>query len=184
KGLLGWGLLIGLFVILALCIKVFFLPRLYEQLMTVSTAETFKKRKRKNGQTTQQLLRSYNWQLIKEPNIAMQVLSSTAVIPIIMLFSFGSVINQLASEGLPNRLVGVVFVVGMFIAYMSCNQTSFVANLISLDRENYDFIRTLPFSRKAYLKEKFRIGFLIQVIITVGTIVVASIFLKLRSEEQ
>lgn len=179
KGLLGWGLLIGLFVILALCIKVFFLPRLYEQLMTVSTAETFKKRKRKNGQTTQQLLRSYNWQLIKEPNVAMQVLSSTAVIPIIMLFSFGSVINQLASEGLPNRLVGVVFVVGMFIAYMSCNQTSFVANLISLDRENYDFIRTLPFSRKAYLKEKFRIGFLIQVIITVGTIVVASIFLKL-----
>lgn len=179
QGVLGWILLVGLFILLAFCIKTFFLPRLYEQLMTISTTETFKKRKRKIGQTTQQLLRSYNWQLIKEPSIAMQVLSSSLVIPIVMLVSFGGVINQFASDEISNRFVGVVFVAGLFIAYLSCNQNSFVANLISLDRENYDFIRTLPISRKAYLKEKFSIGFLIQVIMTTGTIIVASFFLKL-----
>lgn len=178
-GLVGWLALIGLFALLALSIKVFFLPRLYEQLMTVSTTETFKKRTRKVGQTTQQLLRSYNWQLIKEPNIAMQVLSSSIVLPIIMLMSFGSIISQFAGGGLANRLIGVVFATGIFMAYMSCNQTSFVANLISLDRENYDFIRTLPFSKKAYLKEKFLIGFFIQAIITGGMVLVAAIFLKL-----
>lgn len=180
SGLLGWGLLIGLFMILAFTIKIFFLPRLYEQLMTVSTLETFKKKKQKIGQTTPQLLRSYNWQLIKEPGVAMQIFSSSVIIPIVMLISFGSVLNQIAGGGmLPNRLVGVVFVSGVFLAYLSCNQASFVANLISLDRENYDFICTLPLSKKAYLKEKFLIGFLIQVIISGGTILAASLFLKL-----
>lgn len=180
SGLLGWGLLIGLFMILAFTIKIFFLPRLYEQLMTVSTLETFKKKKQKIGQTTPQLLRSYNWQLIKEPGVAMQIFSSSVIIPIVMLISFGSVLNQIAGGGmLPNRLVGVLFVSGVFLAYLSCNQASFVANLISLDRENYDFICTLPLSKKAYLKEKFLIGFLIQVIISGGTILAASLFLKL-----
>ena len=180
SGLLGWGLLIGLFMILAFTIKIFFLPRLYEQLMNVSTLETFKKKKQKIGQTTPQLLRSYNWQLIKEPGVAMQIFSSSVIIPIVMLISFGSVLNQIAGSGmLPNRLVGVVFVSGVFLAYLSCNQASFVANFISLDRENYDFICTLPLSKKAYLKEKFLIGFLIQVIISGGTILAASLFLKL-----
>lgn len=179
KGGVGWSLLIGVFVVLALLIKIFFLPRLYEQLMAISTTETFQKRKRKGNQTTKQLLREYNLQLIKEPNIAMQVLTSSVVLPVVMLISSGTALQGLMGPGISNRFMGVVFVVGIFIAYMSCHSTSFVANLISLDRENYDFIQTLPFSKKAYLKQKFLIGFGIQGLIAGIIMLVGGIYVKL-----
>lgn len=178
KGLLGWGILIGVFFLLALAIKVFFLPRLYEQLMEISTTETFQKRKRKTNQTTKQLLRSYNLQLIKEPSIAMQVLTSSVVLPVVMLISSGSALTSFIDGGIPLRFIGVVFVAGIFIAYMSCNTSSFVANLISLDRENYDFIQTLPFSKKEYLKQKFLIGFGIQGLLTSVILLAGGLYLK------
>ncbi|MHC5269513.1 ABC transporter [Enterococcus sp. LJL98] len=179
QGLLGWVLLIGVFSLLAVLLKVFFLPRLYEQLIEISATETFQKRKRKEHQTTKQLLRSYNLQLIKEPNIAMQVLSSSLVLPVVMLVSAGGVMTRLLADSLSLHFIGVVFVVGLFVAYMSCNQTSFVANLISLDRENYDFIQTLPLSKKTYLKQKFLIGFGIQALLTSVILLGAGLYLKI-----
>lgn len=176
---LGWGLLIAIFVLLALLIKIFFLPRLYEQLMAISTTETFQKRKRKTNQTIKQLLREYNLQLIKEPNIAMQVLTSSVVLPVVMLISSGTALKGLMGTGISNHFIGVVFIVGIFVAYMSCHSTSFVANLISLDRENYDFIQTLPLSKKDYLKQKFFIGFVIQGSITGMIMLVGGIYVKL-----
>ena len=80
--------------------------------------------------------------------------------------------------GIPLRFIGVVFVAGIFIAYMSCNTSSFVANLISLDRENYDFIQTLPFSKKEYLKQKFLIGFGIQGLLTSVILLAGGLYLK------
>lgn len=178
QGLLGWGLLLGLFLALALIIKVFFLPRLYEQLTEISTAQAVVKRKRKDGQTLNQLLRSYNFQLIKDPNLAMQVLSSSVVMPVVLLISSGSAVRNLF-DGLPNKLAGVAFAGGLLLTFLSANSTSFVANIISLDRENYDFINTLPISKKDYLKQKFLVGYLIQAGIGIVMAIVGVVMLKL-----
>lgn len=178
QGLLGWGLLLGLFLALALIIKVFFLPRLYEQLTEISTAQAVVKRKRKDDQTLNQLLRSYNFQLIKDPNLAMQVLSSSVVMPVVLLISSGGAVRNLF-DGLPNKLAGVAFAGGLLLTFLSANSTSFVANIISLDRENYDFINTLPISKKDYLKQKFLVGYLIQAGIGIVMAIVGVVMLKL-----
>ncbi len=178
QGLLGWGLLLGLFLALALIIKVFFLPRLYEQLTEISTAQAVVKRKRKDGQTLNQLLRSYNFQLIKDPNLAMQVLSSSVVMPVVLLISSGGAVRNLF-DNLPNKLAGVTFAGGLLLTFLSANSTSFVANIISLDRENYDFINTLPISKKDYLKQKFLVGYLIQAGIGIVMAIVGVVMLKL-----
>lgn len=179
QGLLGWGSLIAVFGLLALIIKIFFLPRLYEQLTEISTAQAIVTRKRKNGRTMNQLLRAYNFQLIKDPNLAMQVLSSSVVMPLVMLISGGGAAGKLMGAQLPDKLVGVTFLAGLFLAFLSCNGTSFVGNIISLDRENYDFISTLPISKKAYLKQKFLIGFGVQAAIVLVMILVAGVMFKL-----
>ena len=158
QGLLGWAILIGVFLILALIIKVFFLPKLYEQLTEISTAQAVVKRKRKDGQSLNQLLRAYNLQLIKDPNLAMQVLSSSVMMPLVMLISSGGAVRSTLTDGLPAKLAGVAFAAGLLLSFLSSNPTSFVANIISLDRENYDFINTLPISKKDYLKQKFLVG--------------------------
>lgn len=177
QGLIGWASLIALFLVLGFCIKQFFLPRLYEQLMVASTIDTFKKRKRKTGQTTKQILRSYNWQLLKDPNTAMQVLSSSIIFPVVMVATLAG--GGLFETKIPNQLAGVTFVAGVLIAYMMCNQTSFVGILISMDRENYDFVMTLPYSKKTYLKEKFRIGFIIQIILSMSVVLMLTLLMKL-----
>lgn len=179
QGLLGWAILIGVFLILALVIKVFFLPKLYEQLTEISTAQAVVKRKRKDGQSLNQLLRAYNLQLIKDPNLAMQVLSSSVMMPLVMLISSGGAVRSTLTDGLPAQLAGVAFAAGLLLSFLSSNPTSFVANIISLDRENYDFINTLPISKKDYLKQKFLVGYLIQAVIAILMAVVGGVMFKL-----
>lgn len=179
QGLLGWAILIGVFLILALVIKVFFLPKLYEQLTEISTAQAVVKRKRKDGQSLNQLLRAYNLQLIKDPNLAMQVLSSSVMMPLVMLISSGGAVRSTLTDGLPAKLAGVAFAAGLLLSFLSSNPTSFVANIISLDRENYDFINTLPISKKDYLKQKFLVVYLIQAVIAILMAVVGGVMFKL-----
>ena len=56
------------------------------------------------------------------------------------------------------------------------NPTSFISNLISLDQENFLFVRSLPLSMKRYLREKFRFGVVLQLSLT-AVIVLAAVLL-------
>lgn len=176
-GLVGWGVLVGVFVLLGFVIKQFFLPRLYEQLTDFSTAKDITRRSAKVNRNFNQQLRSYNFQLLKEPNLMMQVLSSSVLMPVVILVSMGFNLRG-SLDGLSAKYVGVAFVVGIFLAYLMTNQNSFVANLISLDGPNYEFITSLPIAKKAYLKQKFLIGWGIQaalvslMVLAVGLVIV------------
>ena len=176
-GLLGWAVLVGVFALLALGIKKGFLTKLYEQLTEFTTTNQVTRRRSKTNRNLQQQLRSYNFQLLKDPNLLMQVLSSSVLMPVILLVSMG--FNFRGSlDHLPGKYIGVAFVIGIFLSYLMTNQNSFVANLISLDGPNYDFITSLPIEKKAYLKQKFLLGWLIQgalvslMVIAVGLIIV------------
>lgn len=151
-------------VLLAVIINKALLPKLYEQL-TAANQSAVSKRKRKTHQNLRQLLFSYNSQLVRDPNLIMQVISTSLMTPIIFIFAFAFG-GKIALRDLDIRFIGVVFVTGIVLAALTVNQTSFISNLISLDQENFLFIRSLPISLKAYLKEKFRFGCLLQMVIT------------------
>lgn len=176
-GAIGWLVLLGVFVLLTLVIKNGFLPKLYEQLTEITAANQVTRRRSKHNRNLHQQLRSYNLQLLKEPNLLMQVLSSSVLMPVILLISMGFNFRGTLT-GLSGKYVGVAFVVGIFLSYLMTNQNSFVANLISLDGPNYEFITSLPIEKKAYLKQKFLLGWLIQAIlvslmvIAVGLVIV------------
>lgn len=125
-----------------------------------------------------QLLFSYNAQLVKEPNLIMQVLSSSLLTPIILflLFALG---GEIKLTDLDNKLIGVVFLVGIALAFLTVNQTSFISNLISLDQENFLFIRSLPISMNQYLKEKFRFGWILQSFLTGGIALLSGLSFQL-----
>lgn len=82
----------------------------------------------------------------------MQVFSSSLLMPIIFLVSFVFTGVVQLSE-LDERFIGVVFVAGIALAALMVNPTSFISNLISLDQENFLFVRSLPLSMKRYLRE-------------------------------
>jgi len=174
----AWLELIALLLIFGGIMKYFILPHLTEQLTIVNStaADSFKKHKYIRRSNLQQILDSYNRQLLKEPNLLLQILSNSIVIPIIFIFSFGF-------AGVPNNLpakwLGVFFVAGIAFSGMTINQSSLIGNLISLDRTNFEFIKSLPISMSKYLHRKFLLGFVFQMIINVLILVVATVVLKL-----
>lgn len=157
---------------LVLCLAIIFfilrkgiVPKLYQSVNDTPQEGKGKKRKRKENQNLVQLMRSYNIQLIKNPNLVMQMLSSSLIMPIVFFITFMTT-GEFSFEGLSLQFFGVFFVVGIFVAGMTINQTSFVSSIISLDRENFLFIRSLPLSFKSYMRIKFWFACTLQIIIT------------------
>ncbi|MGX7198156.1 ABC transporter [Enterococcus olivae] len=164
KGLLSLLGLLTVTVIMLFLIKLTLLPRLYDQLLDASPGISTEKRTYKKNQNLRQLLLNYNFQLIRDPNLIMQVFSNSVLLPVIFIISF-AISGGYDLSFLTNRFVGLVFFAGVAFSLLSVNQMSFVANIISLDKENFLFIRSLPLSMERYLREKFRFACGIQLII-------------------
>ncbi|OTN89429.1 hypothetical protein A5819_001921 [Enterococcus sp. 7E2_DIV0204] len=178
SGLLSLAGLLGIFLVLMFAVKLLILPKLYEQLTDATTAKGAQRRKYKANQNLGQLLINYNKQLLKEPNLIMQVLSNSLLMPVIFIVTF-AIGGSLNLSHLDFRFIGVVFLGGIALAWMTINQTSFISNLISLDQENFHFVRSLPISMSKYMQKKFLVGLVIQFILTGGIALIGSCLFRL-----
>lgn len=178
KGLLPLAGLLVLTGLLLLALRFFVVPSLYEQFSDEGSHTVATKRKRKSNQSLKKQLASYNYQLLKNPNLIMQVLTSSLIMPIVMV---GTMIttSPVSLSTLGMKFMGVFFVCGIVFACITLNQTSFVSNLISLDRENFSFIQSLPLSLDKYLRQKFWVGCKLQMCISGGVGIIMAIVLKL-----
>lgn len=177
KGLLP---LVGLLVataVLLLALRYFVVPSLYEQFSDEGSRTIATKRKRKTNQSLKTQLGSYNVQLLKNPNLIMQVLTSSLIMPVVMVGTMVTT-NPIDLQTLPMTFMGVFFVAGIVFSSVMLNQTSFVSNLISLDRENFFFIQSLPLSMRKYLRQKFWVGCKIQMGIAGGVGLIIALVLK------
>lgn len=176
RGLATLVVLVGLTGLLLLALRFFVVPSLYEQFSDEGSRTIATKRKRKINQSLKAQLASYNRQLLKNPNLIMQVLTSSLIMPIVMIATFVTA-SPVNFTGLSKNFMGVFFVCGIVIAGIMLNQTSFVSNLISLDRENFSFIQSLPLSLEKYLRQKFWVGCKIQMLIASGVgVAIAFVF--------
>ncbi|MDU5335214.1 ABC transporter [Enterococcus sp.] len=178
KGLITLAGLLVLTGLLLLALRFFVIPSLYEQFSDEGSHTVATKRKRKTNQSLKKLLAGYNRQLLKNPNLIMQVLTSSLIMPIVMVGTMVTT-NPVSLQTLTPKFMGVFFVAGIVFACIMLNQTSFVSNLISLDRENFSFIQSLPLSLEKYLRQKFWVGCKIQMLIAGGVGLVISIVLQL-----
>ncbi|GMA47862.1 permease component of an ABC superfamily transporter [Tetragenococcus muriaticus PMC-11-5] len=176
NGLLSLFGLVGGVALLVILFRQLLLPKLYEQLLVVSAESTSTKRKHKTNQNLRQVLFNYHVQLIRNPSLLMQVVLNSVILPLVFIASFG--FNggiDLSAMGI--QFLGVAFLGGFALAMIMINQTSLIANVISLDKENFLFIQTLPLSLKVYLKEKFRFAYLLQLtLISVVIVIVGVVF--------
>lgn len=166
ESVLTWvGLIVALLVVLTLTWR-FVLLHLVEQLTQVNTVLTANRQRRHPRQhNLNRILRSYQWQLLKEPSLALQLFTNSILLPMILV---GSVLfsgSRANWSQLSLNWVGVWFVAGMAGAIINVNQTSLVGNLISLDKMNFDFVSALPIPLARYLRQKFYLGYWFQVAI-------------------
>jgi len=176
-----WLSLLALLVVFIMLLKYLIWPHLNDQLTLANTVfkSTSNRRKKVRRRGLRQMLRAYNLQLLKEPNLLLQVVSNSIMVPFVFVltFAFGGTSANLGA--LPLKWLGVFFVAGLSLAAFTTNQTTLVGNLISLDRKNFEFVSSLPISMRYYLKQKFLLGYFIQLGINVVMIVILTLILKM-----
>src|SRR5699024_5893325 len=78
---------------------------------------------------------------------------------------------------LGGEMLGVTFVGGILVSLVTTNQSSLPANAISLEKQNFEFIRSLPLEMRTFLKAKFLIILQVQEALGCCVIVIIGVLL-------
>lgn len=130
----------------------------------------------KRSASVKQTLFKYNLGLIQDGTLIMQFLSSKVLMPLVVI---GPTILEGANlADIPLLLWPAFFFGGFIYTFLSLNAISIVGVIISLDRENFLYMKSLPFSMRNYLGFKFLFAFGIELLIPFLFGVLAIIFLQ------
>ena len=181
-GLLAW---IGLTLFLLYLTKKKVLPRFYDIILLNSEEKVIKERRSKEGISTTKkgffrMVLRYNLSLLGQGTGVITVLFTSAFLPYIMMIGLISKIrdSQLVPDIHPPYWLPLFFV-GVFIAVLNNNITSLPSIGLSLERENFDFLKSLPFDFARYVKVKFWIIFAVQSFLPILTLLGLSLYLDL-----
>ena len=181
-GLLAW---IILTVFLLYLTKKKVLPHFYDVILLNSEEKVIKERRSKERISTTKkgffrMVLRYNLSLLGQGTGVITVLFTSAFLPYLMMIGLISNLRdyQIVPDiHLPYWLL--LFFVGMFIAVVNNNITSLPAIALSLERENVDFLKSLPFDFARYVKVKFWIIFAVQSFLPVLILLGLSLYLGL-----
>ena len=181
-GLLAW---IILTVFLLYLTKKKVLPHFYDVILLNSEEKVKKERRSKERISTTKkgffrMVLRYNLSLLGQGTGVITVLFTSAFLPYLMMIGLISNLRdyQIVPDIHPPYWLPLFFV-GMFIAVVNNNITSLPAIALSLERENVDFLKSLPFDFARYVKVKFWIIFAVQSFLPVLILLGLSLYLGL-----
>ena len=182
-GLLAW---IGLTLFLLYLTKKKVLPHFYDVILLNSEEKVKKERRNKERISTTnkkgffRMVLRYHLTLLGQGTGVITVLFTSAFLPYLMMIGLISKIrdSQIVPDIHPPYWLPLFFV-GVFIAVVNNNITSLHSIALSLERENVDFLKSLPFDFARYVKVKFWIIFAVQSFLPVLTLLGLSLYLGL-----
>ena len=181
-GLLAW---ITLTVFLLYLTKKKVLPHFYDVILLNSEEKVKKERRSKEGISTTKkgffrMVLRYNISLLGQGTGVITVLFTSAFLPYLMMLGMISKIrdSQIVPDIHPPYWLPLFFI-ALFIAVVNNNITSLPSIALSLERENVDFLKSLPFDFARYVKVKFWIIYAVQSFLPVLTLLGLSLYLGL-----
>ena len=182
-GLLAW---ITLTVFLLYLTKKKVLPRFYDVILLNSEEKVKKERRSKERISTTnkkgffRMVLRYHLTLLGQGTGVITVIFTSAFLPYLMMIGLISKIrdSQIVPDIHPPYWLPLFFI-GLFIAVVNNNITSLHSIALSLERENVDFLKSLPFDFARYVKVKFWIIFAVQSFLPVLTLLGLSLYLGL-----
>lgn len=182
-GLLAW---ITLTVFLLYLTKKKVLPHFYDVILLNSEEKVKKERRSKERISTTnkkgffRMVLRYHLTLLGQGTGVITVLFTSAFLPYLMMIGLISKIrdSQIVPDIHPPYWLPLFFV-ALFIAVVNNNITSLHSIALSLERENVDFLKSLPFDFARYVKVKFWIIFAVQSFLPVLTLLGLSLYLGL-----
>jgi len=182
-GLLAW---ISLTVFLLYLTKKKVLPHFYDVILLNSEEKVKKERRNKERISTTnkkgffRMVLRYHLTLLGQGTGVITVLFTSAFLPYLMMIGLISKIrdSQIVPDIHPPYWLPLFFI-ALFIALVNNNITSLHSIALSLERENVDFLKSLPFDFARYVKVKFWIIFAVQSFLPVLTLLGLSLYLGL-----
>ena len=182
-GLLAW---IGLTLFLLYLSKKKVFPRFYDVILLNSEEKVKKERRNKERISTTnkkgffRMVLRYHLTLLGQGTGVITVLFTSAFLPYLMMIGLISKIrdSQIVPDIHPSYWLPLFFI-ALFIAVVNNNITSLHSIALSLERENVDFLKSLPFDFARYVKVKFWIIFAVQSFLPVLTLLGLSLYLGL-----
>ena len=182
-GLLAW-IILTLFLLYLTKKKV--LPRFYDVILLNSEEKVKKERRSKERISTTnkkgffRMVLRYHLTLLGQGTGVITVLFTSAFLPYLMMIGLISKIrdSQIVPDIHPPYWLPLFFI-ALFIAVVNNNITSLHSIALSLERENVDFLKSLPFDFARYVKVKFWIIFAVQSFLPVLTLLGLSLYLGL-----
>jgi len=182
-GLLSW---IALTVFLLYLTKKKVFPHFYDVILLNSEEKVKKERRNKERISTTnkkgffRMVLRYHLTLLGQGTGVVTVLFTSAFLPYLMMIGLISKIrdSQIVPDIHPPYWLPLFFI-GLFIAVVNNNITSLHSIALSLERENVDFLKSLPFDFARYVKVKFWIIFAVQSFLPVLILLGLSLYLGL-----
>ena len=182
-GLLAW---IALTVFLLYLTKKKVLPHFYDVILLNSEEKVKKERRNKERISTTnkkgffRMVLRYHLTLLGQGTGVITVLFTSAFLPYLMMIGLISKIrdSQIVPDIHPPYWLPLFFI-GLFLAVVNNNITSLHSIALSLERENVDFLKSLPFDFARYVKVKFWIIFAVQSFLPILTLLGLSLYLGL-----
>ena len=182
-GLLAW---IGLTLFLLYLSKKKVFPRFYDVILLNSEEKVKKERHSKERISTTKkgffrMVLRYHLTLLGQGTGVITVLFTSAFLPYLMMIGLISKIrdSQIVPDIHPPYWLPLFFV-GMHIAVLNNNITSLPSIGLSLERENFHFLKSLPFDFARYLKIKFWILVVVQSLLPILILLGISLYLGLH----
>lgn len=182
-GLLAW---ISLTVFLLYLTKKKVLPHFYDVILLNSEEKVKKERRNKERISTTnkkgffRMVLRYHLTLLGQGTGVITVLFTSAFLPYLMMIGLISKIrdSQIVPDIHPPYWLPLFFI-ALFISVVNNNITSLHSIALSLERENVDFLKSLPFDFARYVKVKFWIIFAVQSFLPIVTLLGLSLYLGL-----
>lgn len=182
-GLLTW---IALTVFLLYLTKKKVFPHFYDVILLNSEEKVKKERRNKDRISTTnkkgffRMVLRYHLTLLGQGTGVITVLFTSAFLPYLMMIGLISKIrdSQIVPDIHPPYWLPLFFI-ALFISVVNNNITSLPSIALSLERENFDFLKSLPFDFARYVKVKFWIIFAVQSFLPVLTLLGLSLYLGL-----
>ena len=181
-GLLAW---IVVTVLLLYLTKKKVVPQFYQVVMTNSEEKIRKERRSKQSISITKkgffrMVLRYNLSILGQGTSLVTVLFTSTFLP--YFFMIGLIFKIRDSQLVPEINAEYwlpLFFVGVFIAVLNNNITSLSSIGLSLERENFHFLKSLPFDFARYVKVKFWIIFAVQSFLPIVTLLGLSLYLGL-----
>ena len=182
------GFVILVFVAILLLVKFIVLPNFYEAVSQTSSSkvkvERVKQMELDGSKLSTKFVIRYTLRQLMEGSVLTQTIIAAGILPYLLLIpillDFSGAPTEISFMNFLNLNTFLPFAMLItFIAFFNTGGNNLLAVGISLERENYYYLKVLPFDMHQFLERKFWILFAIQSIIPVILMTVICTILRL-----